>query len=84
MDWGIMAMIIMDMEPLSMVNRCCMVLDISLACFLRMGFLTYSAIALKSYEVRSNNYYCGLLDKVSIPFLAIYTHLVFLNCSCTN
>ena len=43
----------------------------------RVGFLSFSSIADRSYEVRSDTYYKGLLDKVSISFVLIIYYLLY-------
>ena len=78
MDWGILSMIVLDLEPFSFVNR----FEVPLLIFLhlsycRPGFLTFSCIANEKYNVRCPKYYTGLLDKVFIEccpfFLLIVT-----------
>ena len=43
----------------------------------RPGFLTYSFLADSNYDVGSDNYYRGLLDKVNIK---TYHYLNFFQC----
>ena len=67
MDWGILSMIVLDLEPFSFVNR----FEVPLLTFLhlsycRPGFLMFSCIANEKYNVRCPMYYTGLLDKVFI------------------
>ena len=45
----------------------------------RAGFLTFAAAACSSYKVKSNNYYRGLLDKVSydLPYYLAFSFHYF-------